>query len=219
MRGQIYPIINTSDIKLNTIPKGGALIAFNENGELIKATRDGISVIEGRPGPPGKDGKDGVNGQDGRDGANGRDGRDGESARGISKSRYDEATGALVIEYTDGTIDHVGNITNDERYNSKFYYSETAPLGTGTSSIILGSIWYNTDSAKTYVYVYDGSSYYWIVMAIPANTYNGLTDSQIEHMTENDILKLRDTKIGTMVFNTTTECICQWNGRDWVKIN
>ena len=66
MRGYIYPVINTNDIDLNTIPDGGALIAINENGQLIKATREGISVIEGVPGPPGKDGSDGRDGLDGR---------------------------------------------------------------------------------------------------------------------------------------------------------
>lgn len=219
MRGYIYPTINTDDINLSSIPSGGALIAFNENGQLIKATRDGISVIEGVPGPPGQDGRDGIDGRDGRDGRDGQDGRDGTEARGISKSRYDETTGSLVIEYTDGTIDNVGNITNDERHNSKFYYSENPPIGTGTSSIILGSIWYNTETAKTYVYVYDGSSYYWVVMAIPANTYNGLTDSEIEHMPYEEVLKLRNVKVSTMVYDTTNECILQWNGRDWVKIS
>jgi hypothetical protein len=219
MRGYIYPVINTNDIDLNTIPDGGALIAINENGQLIKATREGISVIEGVPGPPGKDGRDGRDGLDGINGRDGRDGLDGRSAKGISRSRYDETTGSLVIEYTDGTIENVGNITNDERHNSKFYYGKDAPVGTGTSSIILGSIWYNVETAKTYVYIYDGSSYYWVVMAIPANTYNGLTDSSIEHMTTEDILKLRDMKIGTMVFNKDIEKICQWNGREWVEFN
>lgn len=219
MRGFIYPILNTDDIKLNTIPVGGALIAFNELGQLIKATRDGIEIIEGKEGPAGPAGRDGVDGRDGRDGLDGRDGIDGASSKGISRSRYDESSGSLIIEYTDGTVDNVGNITNDERHNSKFYYGADAPDGTGTSSIILGSIWYNVDTSKSYVYVYDGRSYYWVVMAIPANTYKGLTDSNIEHITNDEMLSLDDPKIGIMIYNIDLKCICQWNGREWVSID
>jgi hypothetical protein len=221
MRGYLYPTINTDELNLSTIPDGGVLIAFNQNGELIKATKDGIEVIQGIPGPPGQDGTNGINGTDGIDGidgTNGTNGQHGHTPRGISKSRYDEVSKTLVIEYTDGTVDNVGNITNDDRFNSKFYYGSEMPENTGTSAIILGSVWYNTDTYKTYVYIFDGISYYWVIMAIPANTYEGLTDSSIQHITDEQMKSKDNSKIGLMIYNTTFQKIFQWNGREWIKI-
>lgn len=47
--------------------------------------------------------------------------------------------------------------------NSKFYYQDDIPSGTGTSSINPGSFWYDIEFGILYVYVYDTlSGYNWV---------------------------------------------------------
>jgi len=69
-------------------------------------------------------------------------------------------------------IDYLGNISpliggDSTGQNYDFYYSETSPLGSGTSTIGVGSIWYNTTNAQSYVYVFDGENYFWLSLSQP----------------------------------------------------
>jgi len=57
-------------------------------------------------------------------------------------------TGALGPTGTTGTVD--------------FYYQNTPPIGTGTSSIQEGAYWYHSETGIIYVYIYDGNSYQWV---------------------------------------------------------
>lgn len=43
-----------------------------------------------------------------------------------------------------------------------FFYSDSAPAGSGTSSIDPGSLWYHSDTGVLYIYTYDGTSYQWV---------------------------------------------------------
>ena len=53
------------------------------------------------------------------------------------------------------------NISTNE-YN--FYYQDETPDDTGTDMIPAGSHWFNTTYEKTYIYIYDGQSFFWIAM-------------------------------------------------------
>jgi hypothetical protein len=53
--------------------------------------------------------------------------------------------------------------TEDSRaYLPKFYYQDSSPNGTGTPSIVTGSTWFNTTNGATYMYIFDGASYFWV---------------------------------------------------------
>ena len=94
-----------------------------------------IKGIDGSDGKDGIDGKDGADGADGRDGIDGVDGRDG----------------------ADGRDGSVGDVPG-------FYVSATPPKGSGTSTILNGSMWYNTTNTRTYVYVHS-TNFYWLLIS------------------------------------------------------
>jgi Collagen triple helix repeat (20 copies) len=75
---------------------GNLIVTFTDN-----STKDLGRII-------GKDGKDGKNGTDGKDGTTGAVGPAGEPGRGILAA--DLKDGALIVSYTDGTFQNVGNI-------------------------------------------------------------------------------------------------------------
>jgi hypothetical protein len=47
------------------------------------------------------------------------------------------------------------------------YYQNTAPTGTGTSSIIVNSLWTHSDTGLQYSYNYDGNTYQWVQQTLP----------------------------------------------------
>ena len=61
-------------------------------------------------GENGKDGENGVPGKDGENGSDGKDGKDGKDGRGIA--RVVLVDGFLIVTYTDGTVEAVGEIGN-----------------------------------------------------------------------------------------------------------
>ena len=53
--------------------------------------------------------------------------------------------------------------TEDSKaYLPKFYYQDNSPTGTGSPSIVVGSSWFNTSNGSTYMYIFDGASYFWV---------------------------------------------------------
>lgn len=71
----------------------------------------------------------------------------------------------LTLEQNQGKLPLTANIIS-----YKFYYQNTTPTGTGTSSIDEGAIWEHSDTGIQYVYVYDGDSYQWIQQTLPQGT-------------------------------------------------
>lgn len=55
--------------------------------------------------------KDGKDGQDGKNGQDGKDGKDGAEGRGITK--FDKASGNLIVTFTDGQTQDLGRIVGD----------------------------------------------------------------------------------------------------------
>ena len=97
--------------------------------------------------------------------------------------------------------------TDWSAFNAKptTYYQNTAPTGTGTSAIIVNSIWTHSDTGLQYSYNYDGNTYQWVQQTLPlgpqgpqgangTNTINSLTST-----TFNGILKGNGS-----IFATTT---------------
>lgn len=80
---------------------------INTDGELVLMFSNGQRTNVG--GVIGAQGNKGDAGQDGKDGQNGTDGKDGENGIGVAETTVN-ATGELVITYTDGTTVNLGRI-------------------------------------------------------------------------------------------------------------
>lgn len=92
-------------------------VIIDGHGNLVVAKADGsfmsYAPIKGDKGDKGDQGAQGVQGErgaDGKDGINGVDGKDGKDGRGIDHCELTD-TKDLVIYYTDGTSQNVGNLT------------------------------------------------------------------------------------------------------------
>lgn len=59
--------------------------------------------------------------------------------------------------------------TDWSTFNNKptTYYQNTQPTGTGTSSIVVNSIWTHSDTGLQYSYNYDGNTYQWVQQTLP----------------------------------------------------
>jgi hypothetical protein len=123
-------------------------------------------------------------------------------------------------------IDNFGNISSIEGSGSSdrsydFYYSEESPNGTGTSTIIVGSIWYCTLNGQSYVYVFDGTNYFWLSLSQPGPM--GITGDTggMEPLkrTSEEILSISSPVKGTVFYNTTIDKICIYDGSSWKMID
>jgi hypothetical protein len=120
-------------------------------------------------------------------------------------------------------IDYLGNISpltgGSSEKNYDFYYSETAPEGSGTSSIIVGSVWYSTTNAQSYVYVWDGENYFWLSLSQPGPI--GATGAGTEPLkrTTDEIMSIVNPAKGTVFYNITIDKICVYDGSSWKMIS
>lgn len=68
----------------------------------------------------------------------------------------------LTLDQNNGKLPLTANINSYE-----FYYQNTAPAGTGTSSIDEGATWVHSETGVEYKYNYDGNSYQWVQQTLP----------------------------------------------------
>jgi hypothetical protein len=133
----------------------------------LLAPAGGTGGVTGPTGPQGATGPAGLQGVTGAVGPTGSTGSTGKTG----------PTGPIGIGTT-GATGPTGNIgptgptgetgpTGPTGPNYDFYYQSTAPTGTGTPAIAVGSIWYDTINGESYVYVFDGVSYFWLLIANP----------------------------------------------------
>ena len=86
---------------------------IDENGNLIVTYSDGSFANLGKvKGEDGKDGADGKDGIDGIDGKNGRDGVDGVNEKAVKNVIINDF-GEIVINYTDGSSENMGKLTDE----------------------------------------------------------------------------------------------------------
>jgi hypothetical protein len=105
-----------------------------------------------------------------------------------------------------------------------FYYGESDPEGSGSSQIEVGSMWYNTKNAQSYVYIFDGENYFWIAISRPGPTGargaigpSGSTD--LIKKTTLEIRSIDSPQEGMTVYNTTIDKICIFDGSSWKQID
>ena len=143
---------------------------------------------QGPTGPTGSTGLQGPTGGTGETGGTGPQGPTGPenitSLNGLTGHVQTFATGASGNDFnisSSGLI-HTFNLptasatdrgalspTDWSTFNDKptAYYQNTAPTGTGTSSIVLESLWTHSDTGIQYTYIYDGNSYQWVQVTLP----------------------------------------------------
>jgi len=126
----------------------------------------GTGGITGPTGPAGSTGPTGITGPTGPigvgvTGPTGKTGATGPIGIGTTGP-----TGPIGATGVTGPTGETGP-TGPTGPNYDFYYQSTAPTGTGTPAIAVGSIWYDTINGESYVYVFDGVSYFWLLIANP----------------------------------------------------
>jgi hypothetical protein len=122
------------------IQTDGAGNFFNGLGDPVSITGAGTSGTSGTSGLTGTSGTSGI----GTSGTSGVDGTSGTS--GITGTSGSSGTsGASGTSGTSGTIE--------------FYYSQTPPSPDPTN---VGARWLDSDNGIEYVWVWDGSDYYWV---------------------------------------------------------
>lgn len=119
-------------------------------------------------------------------------------------------------------IDYLGNISvigeDLIKKGSDFYYSEVAPTGSGTDRVKIGSIWYSTKNNNSYVYVYDGESYFWISLSQPGPKGDS-GNIEPPKLTTDEILSIQNPTKGMIIYNITLDVICVYTGSSWRTVN
>jgi hypothetical protein len=108
--------------------------------------------------------------------------------------------------------------------NYEFYYGQVSPIGSGSSDIAIGSAWYNTSNAQSYVYVFDGENYFWLAMAQPgpSGTRGAMGPSgtaELSKRTTLEICAIEDPQKGMAFYNTTIDKICIFDGFSWKQVD
>jgi hypothetical protein len=147
----------------------GSSICMNVVVDSNAPTSVSIAASQGLQGPPGADGVIGV---------------DGKSAYEIWLDEGNTGTEQDFLDSLEGAPGAQGppganGVAID-------FIQNTAPTGTGTSSIPAGALWFHTDTGVQYTYFNDGNTYQWVQETLPlgpqgpqgpsgTNTINSLT--------------------------------------------
>jgi hypothetical protein len=140
---------------------------------------------------------------------------------------FDSENGGLLSKIdTSGKVSPlVGDGTPGENgKNYDFYYDTVSPKGSGSAEIAVGSVWYNTANAQSYVYVFDGDNYFWLAMAQPGpsgtrGAMGPAGTADLAKKTTLEILAISSPQEGTAVYNTTIDKICIFDGSSWKQID
>jgi hypothetical protein len=137
-------------------------------------------------GPGGLSGSSGTSGTSGTRGTSGTSGTSG----GIGPAGTSGTSGLPGTSGTSGT-----NGTSGTSGTFSFYFQNTAPVGV----ILVGSLWYHSETGLLYVYVNDGDTNQWVEISQGSITVGGgaapaasLRDDQLWH----DIYELYETPAG-----------------------
>ena len=108
--------------------------------------------------------------------------------------------------------------------NYDFYYGPTSPTGSGSTDIAIGSVWYNTSNAQSYVYVFDGDNYFWLAMAQPGpggtrGAMGPRGTTELLKRTTLEILDVNSPEKGMAFYNTTIDKICMFDGVSWKQVD
>jgi len=179
------------------------IITTGEKGEKGDKGEDGSdgsdgSSVQGPIGPQGTEGPRGLDGLTGEKGEKGDKGDTGQSGpQGFMGPQGSTGAGSMEPNYD-------------------FFYQNSSPSGSGTSSILPGSTWYNTSNSQTYVYIFDSVNYYWLAINVPGPVgVQGPSGGNIESKTTEEILAISSPANGTMFYNTTVNSICYYDGVSW----
>lgn len=125
-----------------------------------------------------------------------------------------DATGKISPLVGDGTPGEAGK-------NYDFYYGVTAPDGSGSSDIAIGSVWYNTTNAQSYVYIFDGDNYFWLAMAQPgpSGARGAVGGVDLGKRTTSEIIAITSPTEGMAFYNTTLDKICVYDGYSWKQVD
>ena len=121
--------------------------------------------INGVQGPPGAQGPQGPQGPAGANGTIGVDGKSAyeiwleEGNTGTEQDFLDSLVGADGAPGEQGPPGANGVAID--------FIQNTAPTGSGTSSIPAGALWFHTDSGIQYTYYNDGNTYQWVQETLP----------------------------------------------------
>ncbi len=88
------------------------------------------------------------------------------------------------------------------------FIQNTAPTGTGTSSIPAGALWFHTDTGVQYTYFNDGNTYQWVQETLPlgpqgpqgasgTNTINSLTATTFNGLIKGNGATISATTVAT----------------------
>jgi hypothetical protein len=183
------------------------------NNTIIVVGPKGDKGDSGEKGESGNRGNDGSTGATGAMGPRGFQGADGsEGAPGPQGS-----AGPQGVAGPQGAIGPQGELEK----NYDFFYQSNTPNGSGTSSILPGSTWYNTSTSITYVYIFDGEDYYWLTINVqgPVGVQGPAGSFEPPKMTTTEILSIVSPSTGTTIFNTTLNAMCYYDGSDWKVLN
>jgi len=101
----------------------------------------------------------------------------------------------------------------------QFFTGEFPPEGSGTSSIVRGSTWYNTENASTYIYMeLENNTFGWVINGSPGpEGAQGVAGSSIQKLSDNEILTLLP-EAGDIVYDITNNTLIMYNGSAWISI-
>jgi hypothetical protein len=186
------------------------------------STVSNLIIVKGPKGDKGDSGEKGTTGSIGSVGAPGTSGSVGSTgATGATGEKGPQGlVGATGSRGPQGFMGPQGNIgTIDKNYD--FFYQSTSPSGSGTSSILPGSTWYNTSTTQTYVYIFDSVNYYWLAINVqgPVGTQGPAGSNEPLKKTTEEILAITSLYSGMTIYNITLNVMCYYDGSTWKVLN
>lgn len=87
---------------------------------------------------------------------------------------YNTNQGQLYVLVSDDSVKSWIPVGGSPTSTGEFFYQETQPQGTGSSSIPVGSFWFDTTDGTLYIYVTDSQtgSFYWVTASTSFSTGN-----------------------------------------------
>ena len=134
--------------------------------------------------------------------------------RNTTDYTYNTGNGNITFDEAPASGDIISFRTFDLQQSTSATVSDTAP-----SSPRNGDFWFDSSTAKLYMYYEDGSSNQWVSLSVAGAAGADGADGTPTVYANTSVLPSSGNSVGDLAFATLTKSLHVWDGSEWDRIN
>ena len=134
--------------------------------------------------------------------------------RNTTDYTYNTGNGNITFDVAPTSGDIISFRTFDLQQSTSATVSDTAPTDPRN-----GDFWFDSSTAKLYMYYKDGSSNQWVSLSVPGAAGSDGADATPTVYANTSVLPSSGNSVGDFAFATLTKSLHVWDGSEWDRIN